>query len=199
MTAMGIPLPLRADARANRQRLIDAAHDVFRERGLDAEMKTIAERAGVGVGTIYRNFPTKDDLITAIAAELVDAMVAVCDEAASVNDPIEAMRVFVRGGLQIINQYGDVVMATKQRGLPPACHELLSQFNVRGRIIALIQRGVDCGCFRAGMDVAVAATLVETSLFPPSYQFLRQTHTHDQIVAAVTDLVLHGIRVTGDG
>ena len=193
MSAIG--MPLRADARANRQRLIDAAHDVFRERGLDAEMKTIAERAGVGVGTIYRNFPTKDDLITAIAAELVDTMVAVCNEATSVADPVDAMRVFVRGGLTTINQYGDVVMATKQRGLPPACHALFTEFNIRGRIIELIQRGVDEGCFRSEMDVAVAATLVETSLFPPSYQFLRQTHTHEQIVDAVTDLVLHGIQV----
>jgi len=191
MTAIGTPL--RADALANRQRLIDAAQDVFRERGIDAEMKTIAERAGVGVGTIYRNFPTKDDLITAIAGELINAMSNVCDEVSTIDDPVEAMRAFVRGGLRTINHYGDVVMATKQRGLPPACHELFTQFNMRGRIIGLIQHGVEMGRFRADIDVAVAATLVETSLFPPSYQFLRQTHTHEQIVDAVTDLVLHGM------
>lgn len=192
MTATGIPL--RADALANRQRLIDAAHEVFRERGIDAEMKTIAERAGVGVGTIYRNFPTKDDLITAIAAELIDSMATVCDEASQVDDSIEAMRVLIHGCLRTVSQYGDVVMATKQRGLPAACHVLFSEFNVRGRIIDLIQNGVDHGQFRSDLDVAVAATLIETSLFPPSYQFLRQTHTHDQIVEAVTDLVLRGMQ-----
>lgn len=184
---------LRADARANRLRLIDAAHEVFRERGLDAEMKTIAERAGVGVGTIYRNFPTKDDLITAIAGQLIEAMGAVCDEANQADDAAEAIRILVSGSLHTISVYGDVVMATKQRGLPTACHALFSEFNIRGRISELIQRGVDSGRFRPDLDVAVAATLLETTLFPPAYQFLRQTHSHDAIVDGVTDIVLRGV------
>src|SRR5438105_5886550 len=68
------PAALRADARANRLRVIEAARAVFRERGLEAEMREIAERAGVGFGTVYRNFPTKDELVAAVAAEMIERM-----------------------------------------------------------------------------------------------------------------------------
>jgi AcrR family transcriptional regulator len=61
----------RADAERNRRRLLDAAAELFGERGLDVGVAEIAQRAGVGRGTLFRNFPTKDDLIAAI---VVDAM-----------------------------------------------------------------------------------------------------------------------------
>ena len=61
--------PLRADAERNRRRLLDAAEAVFCERGLDAGVAEIAQRAGVGRGTLFRNFPTKQDLIAAIVVE----------------------------------------------------------------------------------------------------------------------------------
>jgi AcrR family transcriptional regulator len=57
---------LRADAARNRERIVDAAVEVFAERGLDASTAEIAARAGVGEATLFRRFPTKDDLITAI-------------------------------------------------------------------------------------------------------------------------------------
>ena len=60
---------LRADAERSRQRLIDAAQTLFRERGLDVGVAEIAQRAGVGRGTLFRNFPTKQDLIAAIVIE----------------------------------------------------------------------------------------------------------------------------------
>jgi AcrR family transcriptional regulator len=60
---------LRADAERNHRRLLDAAEELFRERGLDVGVAEIAERAGVGRGTLFRNFPTKQDLITAIVIE----------------------------------------------------------------------------------------------------------------------------------
>ena len=56
---------LRADAERNRVHLLQAATELFRERGLDAGVAEIAQRAGVGRGTLFRNFPTKEDLIAA--------------------------------------------------------------------------------------------------------------------------------------
>jgi AcrR family transcriptional regulator len=58
--------PLRADAQRNRDKLIEAARGCFRERGSDASLDEIAKRAGVGPGTLYRHFPTRDDLIDAM-------------------------------------------------------------------------------------------------------------------------------------
>jgi AcrR family transcriptional regulator len=60
---------LRADAERNRRRLLDAAQALFRERGLDVGVAEIAQRAGVGRGTLFRNFPTKQDLIAAIVID----------------------------------------------------------------------------------------------------------------------------------
>jgi AcrR family transcriptional regulator len=60
---------LRADAERNRRRLLDAAETLFRERGLEVGVAEIAETAGVGRGTLFRNFPTKQDLIAAIVIE----------------------------------------------------------------------------------------------------------------------------------
>jgi AcrR family transcriptional regulator len=60
---------LRADAERNRRRLLDAAGELFRERGLDVGVAEIAQRAGVGRGTLFRNFPTKQDLIAAIVID----------------------------------------------------------------------------------------------------------------------------------
>jgi AcrR family transcriptional regulator len=60
---------LRSDAERNRRRLLDAAQALFRERGLDVGVAEIASRAGVGRGTLFRNFPTKQDLIAAIVID----------------------------------------------------------------------------------------------------------------------------------
>jgi len=57
--------PLRADARRNREKVLAAARAVFSEQGRDAQMDDVARRAGVGVGTVYRHFPTLDDLVPA--------------------------------------------------------------------------------------------------------------------------------------
>jgi AcrR family transcriptional regulator len=61
------PRPLRADARRNREKILVAAAQAFGESGLDSQVEDIARRAGVGVGTVYRHFPTKDALVTALA------------------------------------------------------------------------------------------------------------------------------------
>jgi AcrR family transcriptional regulator len=63
------PRRLRADAERNRRRLLDAATEMFCERGLDVGVGEIAERAGVGRGTVFRNFPSKEHLIAAIVVE----------------------------------------------------------------------------------------------------------------------------------
>ena len=68
--------PLRADARRNRDKIVAAARDAFSELGLDAQMEDIARRAGVGVGTVYRHFPTKDALVRAMVADQMETMTA---------------------------------------------------------------------------------------------------------------------------
>lgn len=70
------PRALRADAARNRSLLLAAAADEFAARGLDASVADIARRAGVGKGTVFRHFATKDDLLAAIVLDRIDALVA---------------------------------------------------------------------------------------------------------------------------
>jgi AcrR family transcriptional regulator len=63
---------MRADAQRNRERLIEAAREVFREQGYDASLDEVAKRAGVGAGTLYRHFPSRDVLMDAILQSWVD-------------------------------------------------------------------------------------------------------------------------------
>jgi AcrR family transcriptional regulator len=69
MTSSVSSRPRRADAERNRSRILAAASELFAQRGLDASMPELAERAGVGVGTLYRAFPDKDHLLGAVMAE----------------------------------------------------------------------------------------------------------------------------------
>lgn len=82
---------LRADAERNRERVLVAARAVFARQGLEAGVDEIAREAGVGVGTLYRRFPTKDDLILAIVQDGMGALLEEIDAAAGIEDPWEGV------------------------------------------------------------------------------------------------------------
>jgi AcrR family transcriptional regulator len=81
---------LRADAARNRRLIVTAAREVFGERGLDAPLDEIARRAGVGNATLYRRFPTRRDLVTAVFADTLGEVVAAVDRALAAADPWQA-------------------------------------------------------------------------------------------------------------
>jgi AcrR family transcriptional regulator len=86
---------LRADAERNRKRLLDSAQVLFRERGLDVSVAEIAEAAGVGRGTLFRNFASKEDLIEAIVAERMYEAASHGDQLLAADDPGEALFEFL--------------------------------------------------------------------------------------------------------
>ena len=90
--------PLRADAARNRDRVLCAAREAFAERGTEVSVPEIAERAGVGVATIYRSFPTKRDLVAAVVLERFRAFEAFGQEALARDDPWEAFTAMIRRG-----------------------------------------------------------------------------------------------------
>jgi AcrR family transcriptional regulator len=82
--------PLRADARRNRERVLKAARAVFADQGIDAQIDDVAKRAKVGVGTVYRHFPTKDALVEAIVRERFEEIAGYAREALEREDAWEA-------------------------------------------------------------------------------------------------------------
>ena len=93
--------PLRADAARNRARLIAAARDVFAERGLEATMDEVARRAGVGVGTAYRRFRNRDDLIAALFEERLEEFGAVLEAALNDDDPWTGLTRFLERSMEM--------------------------------------------------------------------------------------------------
>src|SRR6187200_1238757 len=95
--------PLRADARRNRERVLTAARLVFAEHGREAQMDDVARRAGVGVGTVYRHFPTKEALVNALALDLFEGLVRGAREALEIEDPWEAFTQALWAGASLLS------------------------------------------------------------------------------------------------
>lgn len=105
--------PVRADARRSIDALLRAAAEVFDTSGVDAPVKEIADKAGVGVGTLYRHFPQRPDLIKAIIRQEVDACADAASEFATSHPPAEALALWMQRLVDLV--------ATK-RGLSAALH-----------------------------------------------------------------------------
>ena len=95
-TSPDVDRVLRADARRNREAVIGAAKTLFADQGLDAQMPDIAKAAKVGVGTVYRHFPTKDDLIAALAVERFERLAEKAREGIEAEDPWKGLCDFIR-------------------------------------------------------------------------------------------------------
>ena len=97
----GAERELRADARRNRAAVIEASKRLFADQGLDAQMPDVAKAAKVGVGTVYRHFPTKDDLIAALAMDRFERLAEKAREGIANDDPWEGLSEFIRYSAEI--------------------------------------------------------------------------------------------------
>jgi AcrR family transcriptional regulator len=96
------PRPLRADAERNRQRILRAAAEVFTERGLQATLDDVAERAGVGVATVYRRFPDKEALVEDLFTERLDTLVGFAELALAEPDPWTGLATFLENAASVM-------------------------------------------------------------------------------------------------
>jgi len=87
--------PLRRDAERNRERILKAASEVFTERGLDVSLDEVARHAGVGVGTVYRRFRTKEDLVEALFVDRIEEVAALAEKATHAPDPWSGLTGFM--------------------------------------------------------------------------------------------------------
>lgn len=145
--------PLRADAARNRELLLAAAADEFAERGLDASVADIAHRAGVGKGTVFRHFATKDDLIAAIVLDRIDALNAAGERLLEAADPGAALLEFLTVAAHQ-RQQRDLSFLQGASELNPEVTRVHAQ--MFQTVDALVDRARDHGAIRAdvtGTDV----------------------------------------------
>ncbi len=165
----GEPRRLRADAARNRQRLIDAAAEVFAARGLDATLDDIARHAGVNVATAYRHFANKHELAHEFLGQCVDRAVAIAEEAAAEPDPWAGLTHFLERSLEMIASNRALVdVLTRAYGAEYFAEMLRRSLEP---LEELLTRGRAAGVVRA--DVAV------TDL-PPILEMLSSVTGHGQ-------------------
>lgn len=99
--------PLRADAQQNRDKILAAAEDIFLERGANVSMNEVARHAGVGIGTLYRRFPTREDLLAAAYSARFTAFGEEMRARAKEMDPLSAMRAYLEGLVRHTTVYRD--------------------------------------------------------------------------------------------
>src|ERR1043165_9965440 len=85
----------RADAVRNRERVLEAAKAVFNAGGPEASLEAVAKRAGVGIGTLYRHFPTREDLFEAVYRREVEQLIRLAQDLRERNDALEALRAWM--------------------------------------------------------------------------------------------------------
>jgi AcrR family transcriptional regulator len=181
---------LRADAERNRRRLLDAAQALFRERGLDVGVAEIAQRAGVGRGTLFRNFASKEALIAAILSERMLEAAASARGRLDAPDPAQALFGFLEelAGAQqldraLVEAVADTLLANPE--VRAAHAEILTAVD------ALLKRAQAAGEVRSDVGALDVLMLMKGACQAAS----AFSHLDPGIVQRHLDLVLGSLRV----
>jgi AcrR family transcriptional regulator len=158
--------PLRKDAERNRQRIMDAARELFAEQGLGVTLNDVAHHAGVGVGTVYRRFPDKALLVEELFEQQIASLVALGEEALADPDPWHGLTGFLRRNLEMQacdRAFRQIILET------PEGAQRVGQIRDRMFPLAarLVQRAKDAGDLREDFraeDVPMLMLMLTTVL-----------------------------------
>jgi AcrR family transcriptional regulator len=145
---------MRADAQRNRQLILRAAEEVFAAHGPQASTEEVARRAGVAIGTVFRHFPTKADLLTALLKDLLRQLTADAERLAGQGDPATALTEFFTGLVERTSRNRSVVDL-----LAVSLDEPIE--SLAGVMEVLLRRGQEAGAIRSSVRLdEVMALLV---------------------------------------
>jgi AcrR family transcriptional regulator len=180
----------RADAERNRQLLLDTAKTLFEAKGSSAGLEEIARQAGVGIGTLYRHFPTRDELVVAVYRNETEQLAAAATQYAETLAPVDALRAWLR---LFIDH-----MATKQ-GMSEALNSLVGGTSAlyaastdltKGAMQLLVDRAVASGDIRLSTDpldlLRAIAGVMSIGSAPQAKESARR----------MVDVLIAGIRTT---
>ena len=146
------PRKPRADAQRNRKRILEAAKQAFTRSGADTSLDDIAKQAGVGPGTLYRHFPTRDALLEAVYRSEVEKLAAAERKFAAAMPPMEALRAWMLLFVEYIETKQIIAPALNTIvGGPSKVYEA-SRAQVTGAIDALVKRSIESGDIRTDLD-----------------------------------------------
>jgi AcrR family transcriptional regulator len=151
---------MRADAQRNRARILDAAETVFAEGGPDASTEEVARRAGVAIGTVFRHFPTKADLLRALMKRLLEQVTADAADRIAGGDPATALFDFFERLVRRTAKNRTVVSLLAAEGLDvPLSGPITS---LAGAVRELLDRGQRAGAIRAEVRLDEVMALLES-------------------------------------
>lgn len=180
--------PLRADAARNRARLLEVAYETFAAEGLSVPIDDVARRAGVGAGTVYRHFPTKEALFTAVIEDRMRRLVDDGHALLNSEGPGEALFAFLRS---MVLQWGaadrGLVDALAGYGIDIACAAPGAEDAFKAMLGELLRAAQEAGTARRDVDMRdVKAILVGCQAM----------QAYDSALAErATDVVIDGLRV----
>jgi AcrR family transcriptional regulator len=160
-------LPMRADARRNLERILQAAREAFAEGGLDVGVEEIARRAGVGKATFFRRFPTKEALVSALYEDFVVEVETAIDDALAQHpdDPLGPLRAFLEHSMRTQATNKAFFEAVAARYIPPA--------DMTDRVMAGVERvmkpACEAGLLRPGVeagDISTATKMLGAAIRP---------------------------------
>jgi AcrR family transcriptional regulator len=151
---------MRADAQRNHDKILQAAEEIFALDGVTVPIDLVAERAGVGIGTLYRHFPTKESLFEAIVVTRLSGLLACADQYGRDLDPAAALDAFLRDFARQAAEKQDLFEALGQAGI-----DFKSRFaglvdELNEHVDVLRQRAVAAGALRSDVDTIDIINLV---------------------------------------
>lgn len=182
----------RADARRNRERVLRAADEMLAARGIDASVDDIAERAGVGVGTVYRNFPTKGALWEALLVTRMEVLVEAARSGVHADDPGEAFIGFVRRASDEFVNSKALAEAMASEGLDCGDAKRAVSAQLLEAVQVLLDRAQRAGLVRPDVGVAdLTAFMLSLGNVDPS---IMDGSQRSRCVALLCDSLLVGAR-----
>ena len=179
----------RADAVRNRERVLEAAKAVFSAGGPDASLEAVARRAGVGIGTLYRHFPTREALFEAVYRREVQQLVELAEQLKSAAEPVDALRRWLRSNVEVV--------ATKKGMLAALALAVHGSSELYAYAFERLTKAVG-----ALLDRAVAAGELRDDISPEDLlrALVGMSYMHDQpgwqeSVLRLVDVFVDGLRV----
>ncbi|MCE9674024.1 TetR/AcrR family transcriptional regulator [Myxococcus stipitatus] len=168
--------PVRADARRNRARILDAAEAVFAEQGASASTEAVAAHAGVAIGTVFRHFPTKPELLQAVVMHLLDRLITEVDAMVGNQDAVTALFEFCARVMEISARNRAVFARLAETGVRVRVGDALAR--LRPGIDLLLERAQKAGTVRDDLRpaelIALLAAICQEALADEWSESFRQ-------------------------